>query len=66
LHELAGIEGLSAERVEQTVRALRQSKLPDPAQLPNAGSFFKNPVLRRVQFEQLLAAHPTLPSFRRT
>ena len=43
---------------------LRQRKLPDPAQLGNAGSFFKNPVLTADRAEALAAAHPELPLFR--
>ncbi len=63
LHELRAVEHLTAQRVEQCVRALRQSKLPDPQQLPNAGSFFKNPVIDAAQFARLQAQYPTLPSF---
>ncbi|HSB95473.1 MAG TPA: UDP-N-acetylmuramate dehydrogenase [Spongiibacteraceae bacterium] len=66
LHALRDIENLTAQRVESTVRELRQSKLPDPAQLPNAGSFFKNPVLDAAHFAQLQSAYPTLPSFAAT
>lgn len=50
--------------VAAAVVALRQSKLPDPAQLANCGSFFKNPLLSAVQYEQLAAAHQGLPCYR--
>ncbi len=49
--------------VEAAVRGIRQSRLPDPVALPNAGSFFKNPVVSRNQFERLQARYPDLPQF---
>jgi UDP-N-acetylmuramate dehydrogenase len=50
----------SAQVAEAVVR-LRMRKLPDPALIPNAGSFFKNPVLPREQADALRHEHPTLP-----
>jgi UDP-N-acetylmuramate dehydrogenase len=49
--------------VERTVRELRQSKLPDPATLPNAGSFFKNPVVAAAHFAMLARQYPDIPSY---
>jgi len=43
--------------------AIRQRKLPDPAQLPNAGSFFHNPVVAAATADRLLANHPGLPCY---
>jgi len=48
-------------QVSDAVIALRQRKLPDPSELGNAGSFFKNPVVDAGQCAALLAAHPALP-----
>ncbi|CAA0119809.1 UDP-N-acetylenolpyruvoylglucosamine reductase [Halioglobus japonicus] len=42
---------------------IRRSKLPDPAVIPNAGSFFKNPVMSGQAAEALAAAYPQLPRF---
>ncbi len=49
--------------VAAAVTQIRQSKLPDPEQLPNAGSFFKNPVLNDQQIRRIQRRHKDLPLF---
>lgn len=49
--------------LRRLVCSLRRSKLPDPHELPNAGSFFKNPIVGPAQHERLRAAFPGLVSF---
>ena len=44
---------LSLPVVSQVVMRLRQSKLPDPQHIPNAGSFFQNPIVERAHWERL-------------
>lgn len=59
-----GISGTpTAQEVSRAVIAIRQSKLPDPAQLGNAGSFFKNPIVDSEQAATLLARFPALPHY---
>lgn len=53
----------SACDVAEAVRRLRRRKLPDPAVVGNAGSFFKNPIVPTRLAEQLRAAHPALPVY---
>lgn len=52
-----------ARSVAQAVVRLRQRKLPDPAQLPNVGSFFKNPLLSCAAAAALSEQHPALPQW---
>ena len=49
--------------VSNAVIAIRQQKLPDPAVIGNAGSFFKNPIIDTNLFDQLASKHPTLPHY---
>jgi UDP-N-acetylmuramate dehydrogenase len=49
--------------VSDAVIQIRQSKLPDPKEIGNAGSFFKNPTIPNSQYEQLKAQYPTLPGY---
>ncbi|HZA96734.1 MAG TPA: UDP-N-acetylmuramate dehydrogenase [Burkholderiaceae bacterium] len=49
--------------VFNAVVAIRRRKLPDPAAVGNAGSFFKNPVISRQQRSSLIERHPSLVSY---
>lgn len=54
---------LSLANVRQTIIAIRQSKLPDPAVQGNAGSFFMNPVISKSLFAQLQSQFPEIPHY---
>lgn len=49
--------------ISDAVIQIRQSKLPDPAVIGNAGSFFKNPTISKQQFEAVKALYPSLPGY---
>lgn len=51
------------DTVRNAVMAIRESKLPDPHVLGNAGSFFTNPVIPREQYDTLKAQYPNMPSY---
>lgn len=59
-----GLDTLSvsatAKQVFEQVIAIRSQKLPDPNELPNAGSFFKNPVIKRTALNELLVSYPNI------
>ncbi len=57
---------LSSKIISQAVIRQRQSKLPDPAVIGNAGSFFKNPVMSSAQWMGLKANYETIPGFTQT
>ena len=53
----------SLKSVSQAVINIRQSKLPDPVEIGNAGSFFKNPVIEKLHYEALEAQFPDIKSY---
>lgn len=53
----------SLRTVSDAVIAIRSSKLPNPKELGNAGSFFKNPVVSKEKYESLVAVNPVMPSY---
>ena len=59
-----GIENPTIKDISRVVIAIRQSKLPDPKELGNSGSFFKNPVIPKEQLESLKATYPDMPFYK--
>ena len=55
-----GIENPGLKDVSNAVIAIRQSKLPDPKELGNSGSFFKNPIVLKVDFEKIHQKFPEM------
>ncbi len=64
-HELAahGIAQPTPRDVFDAVCTVRRAKLPDPAVLGNAGSFFRNPVLPPAEAQRLIDTHPGVPHY---
>jgi len=63
LGALEHVHPLTVEAVRKAVIAIRKTKLPEPAELGNAGSFFKNPLISEMQFNELYEKYPTIPHY---
>lgn len=61
--EQRGVRHPGIREVRDAVIGIRQKKLPDPENLGNAGSFFKNPVVSLQAFRHLQAVHPGIVAF---
>jgi len=59
-----GITELSIKAISDAVISIRSSKLPDPKEIGNAGSFFKNPEIETTQFHILKQQYPTIPGYK--
>jgi UDP-N-acetylmuramate dehydrogenase len=58
------MDSLSPSNIREAVLAIRNSKLPDPLILGNAGSFFKNPMVSEDRFSELMEEFPDIAHFR--
>lgn len=61
--ELQKLGEVNLKNIRQAIIQIRRAKLPDVKELPNAGSFFKNPVVSREQAGQLKERYPELPVY---
>ena len=58
-----GIDKPSAVQLRETIKQIRDAKLPNPKHLGNAGSFFMNPIVSQATSERLAAAYPDMPHY---
>lgn len=61
--ERLSVASPTIQDVSRAVINIRQSKLPDPKELGNSGSFFKNPVVPTSYYEELKSKHPNIPGY---
>ena len=57
-------EDITGAQVRETVIKMRDSKLPNPEVSPNAGSFFKNPIVSIEHYQQLMTSYPEMPAYK--
>lgn len=53
----------TSTELRNAVMAIREEKLPDPAERPNSGSFFKNAIIEQWQLDELLKEYPDMPHY---
>jgi UDP-N-acetylmuramate dehydrogenase len=61
--EQMGVKTLSIKAISDAVCAIRSSKLPNPKEIGNAGSFFKNPEILANQYQQLKKEYPEIVAY---
>ena len=61
--EAMGVTTINIQAISQAVINIRSSKLPDPRQIGNAGSFFKNPTITKQRFIELKSQYPSVVGY---
>jgi len=54
---------VTPQELSDVICGIRRSKLPDPEEIANAGSFFKNPIISRARYRELTEGFPELPAY---
>ena len=60
---LMGIDKPTIQNIANVVIKIRESKLPNPKEIGNSGSFFKNPIISKTQFKSLEKKFPDMPNY---
>ncbi|WP_286203526.1 UDP-N-acetylmuramate dehydrogenase [Pseudoalteromonas sp. NBT06-2] len=60
---LTGNNKEDAKKIFHQVVAIREEKLPDPKKIPNAGSFFKNPIILEPKLQKIIKEYPKIPHY---
>jgi UDP-N-acetylmuramate dehydrogenase len=63
VNELKRFEKIDLKSIRQAVIDIRECKLPDPEDIGNAGSFFKNPIIGKETFEKIKIEYPNIPNY---
>ena len=58
-----GLSSLTPKQLSEIIISIHQSKLPNPDTLGNCGSFFKNPIISKTNYEELKIQYPDIPSY---
>ncbi|MCK5538372.1 MAG: UDP-N-acetylmuramate dehydrogenase [Bacteroidales bacterium] len=61
--ELNKIGPATAQNLRKAILNIRESKLPKPIDFPNAGSFFKNPIISLSEFKKIKSKNPEIPHY---
>jgi UDP-N-acetylmuramate dehydrogenase len=61
--EAMGVSKPTIQDISKAVITIRESKLPNPKDIGNSGSFFKNPIISKTHFEKLKINFPEIPSY---
>ncbi len=62
-NELKDVENVTVRDISDAVIRIRQQKLPDPKEIGNSGSFFKNPIVEKSVFERVAKKYPNAPHY---
>lgn len=63
INEVLGEGPISLKRVRNAIVSIRKEKLPDPAEIGSAGSFFTNPIVQFSKYQELAAQYEKMPSY---
>ncbi len=62
--ELKNFDNVNLQTIRQAIINIREAKLPNPDKIPNAGSFFKNPVVSEKKYQELIQQFPQIVAYK--